>query len=144
MTVSGLQFSAQVSDWVKQTEARMTAVFRESSQRVVSAAQSRIPVDTGFARASIRGSLSAMPPIDSSFKGAKDGSYGDTTGQVTLVIAGATIGQTIYVGWTASYAGALEYGHSQRAPAGFVRISAAEWPRIVAEVSAEAKSRAGV
>jgi hypothetical protein len=144
MTVSGLEFSAQVSDWVKQTERRMTAVFREATQRVVSTAQRRIPVDTGFARASIRGSLSAMPAIDPSFKGTKGASYGDTSGQVTLVIADANIGQTIYVGWTANYVEFLENGHSQQAPSGFVRLAAMEWPRIVREVSSEAKGRAGV
>ena len=144
MTVSALEFSAQVSDWVKKTEARMTAVFRESTQRVVSAAQARIPVDTGFARASIRGSLSSMPQIDPSFHGTKGNSYSDTTGQVTLVIAGANVGQTIYIGWTANYVQFLENGHSQQAPSGFVRLAALEWPRIVSEVSAEAKGRAGV
>ncbi len=143
MTVSNLQFSAQVSDWVKQTQARMTAVFRESTQRVVSAAQARIPVDTGFARASIRGSLDSMPQIDPAFRGQPGNTYADS-GEVTLVIAGATLGQTIYVGWTANYVIYLENGHSQQAPSGFVRLAAMEWPRIVSEVSAEAKSRAGV
>ncbi len=122
----------------------MTAVFRESTQRVVSAAQRRIPVDTGFARASIRASLSAMPPIDPNFtnKARQTASY--DPGEISLVIAGAKIGQTIHIGWTANYAIYLEYGSSKKAPAGFVRISAEEWPRIVREVSAEAKRRAGV
>ncbi len=142
MTINNLQFGADVSNWVKKTQARMTAVFRESTQRVVAQAQKRIPVDTGFARASIRGSLESMPPIDPAFHGEKGNTYSDS-GEVTLVIAGAQIGQTIYVGWTANYVGFLEMGHSQQAPSGFVRLAALEWPRIVREVSVEAKSRAG-
>ncbi|HXU02761.1 MAG TPA: HK97 gp10 family phage protein [Polyangia bacterium] len=143
MTVDNRQFSATVSAWVLQTQARMNAVFRESTQRVVSQAQRRIPVDTGFARASVRASLEAMPPIDPTFRGDPGRTYAPT-GEVSVVIAGAQIGQTIYVGWTANYAIFLEYGSSQQAPNGFVRVSAQEWPRIVSEVSQEAESRAGV
>jgi len=144
MTVSNLQFGADVTDWVRQSSRRMTAVFRESTQRVVTQAQKRIPVDTGFARASIRASLESMPLIDPAFRGERGRAYGDTTGQVSLVINGAQIGQTIFVGWTANYVGFLEYGSSKQAPSGFVRISAQEWPRIVSEVCQEAQSRAGV
>lgn len=143
MAATGLTFSAEVDEWCRATQRRLNAVFRESTQRVVSEAQSRIPVDTGFARASIRASLSAMPKIDPAFRGQKGQSYGDATGEVITVIAGAEVGHTIYVGWTAAYVGALEYGHSQQAPEGFVRIAAVQWPRIVAEVAAEAHSRAG-
>jgi hypothetical protein len=57
--------------------------------------------------------------------------------------ANGALGQTIHVGWTAAYIGALEYGHSKQAPQGFVRIGCAQWPSIVASVSEEAKSRSG-
>lgn len=145
MAATGLTFSAQVSEWVAATERRVTAVFRESTQRLVSEMQSgqnRIPVDTGFARASIRASLSDMPKIESGNVGRKGQSYsGD--GNVTAVIASANLGQTIFVGWTAAYAGVLEFGHSSQAPQGFVRVNAIQWPRIVEEVAAEARSRGG-
>jgi hypothetical protein len=59
-----------------------------------------------------------------------------------LTIAGAELGQTIYVGWTASYILPLEYGHSKQAPAGFVRLAAAQWQVTVDQVTREAKSRA--
>jgi hypothetical protein len=144
MATNALNFAAEVSAWVRQTEARMTAVFRESSQRLASLAQSRIPVDTGFARASIRASLQAMPQIDPNSRGVEGQSYGgNATGQVTATIASATAGEHIYIGWTASYVGFLENGHSKQAPTGFVRISAMEWPRIVREVCAQARGRAG-
>ena len=83
-----------------------------------------------------------MPQIDSANKGAKDQRYAADFGNITLVIAGAQLGQTIYIGWTAAYILPLEYGHSQQAPAGFVRIAAAQWQRIVNDVTAEAKTRA--
>lgn len=39
------------------------------------------------------------------------------------------------------YIHALEYGHSKQAPNGFLRITIAEWPAIVAATSAKASAR---
>jgi hypothetical protein len=136
-----LNFSAAVDDWCKENEARLLAVFKESSQRVVSLAVNGVPVDTGFARASIRASTSEMPQIDPNAKG---GAYINGFDTVTLTIAGLELGATLYAGFTAAYIGPLEYGHSKQAPNGFVRIAAEQWPQIVSEVSAEAKARSQV
>lgn len=136
------KFTATVGDWVKQTPERLTAVFKESTQRVASAAANMVPVDTGFARASVRASLEAMPLIDRNARGVKGSNYTFDGSEISLTIANADLSKTIYVGWTASYVQYLEYGHSQQAPSGFVRINAERWPQIVGEVSAELKSRA--
>jgi hypothetical protein len=138
-----VSFAAQVDGWVRQTEARMNAVFRASVQEVVSDAQSRIPVDTGFARSSILASNKQMPSIDPAKSGAP-GAWPYTGLEIALVLADTDVGQMIYIGWTAAYAMALEYGHSQQAPNGFVRLAAQNWPQIVARVTEEAKARAGV
>lgn len=146
MAVNNLEFGAQVEAWVRETEARMLAVFHESAKRVVRQAQvgtPHIPVDTGFARASIRGSLESMPMIDSKSSGEEGVSYSWDEGDIILTIASAGLGQTIYIGWTANYVIHLENGHSQQAPSGFVRIAAMQWQRIVAEVTEEAKRRSG-
>lgn len=148
--VSNLSFEAQVGEWVKKTEDRLLAVFRESSQRVISLAANGVPIDTGFARASIQASLTEMPAIDPSARpmrqrreGEERGSlYTFEFGQVSLTINGAQIGDTIYAGWTAAYVIYLEFGSSMQAPLGFVRIAAAQWPQIVDEVAREAQSRA--
>lgn len=140
--VENRNFASSVDDWVKETEQRMLAVFRESTQRVTSTAANGVPVDTGFARASVQASTEAMPPIVDGKKGEEGKVYPASFGQVSAVIANAQLGQTIYVGWTASYVLPLEHGHSKQAPAGFVRLAAAQWPRIVAEVTVEAKARA--
>lgn len=141
--VESRNFAASVDDWVKETDARMLAVFRESTQRVTSIANNGIPVDTGFARASLQASTEEMPPIVDGKKGEAGKVYPASFGQVSAVIANAQLGQVIYVGWTAAYVLPLEYGHSKQAPSGFVRLAAAQWSRIVSEVTAEAKSRAG-
>lgn len=143
MAVNNLNFSATVDDWVRATEQRMLALFRESTQRVASIAANAVPVDTGYARASVRASTESMPSIDASAKAKAGQNYPADFGNITLTIAGAHLGQTIYIGWTANYVQYLEYGHSKQAPAGFVRIAAAQWQRVVAEVTEEAKGRAG-
>ena len=144
MATTNLNFQASVNDWVRATEARMTAVFRESAQRTISIAQSYVPVDTGFLRASVRASIEAMPPIDPkaapSSKGAR---YGYSGSDVTLAIAGAGIGDTIYAGWTAAYAAYVEYGTAHMAPRAFVGRAAQRWQSTVNEVAVEARSRAG-
>lgn len=137
-----LNFNAQVSAWVRKSEGRMQAVFRESSKRVISLAQSRIPVDTGFARASLQVSLENLPEVTGA-RPAEGQTYNYDAGIASVTISNAQLGQTVYAGWTANYAIYLEYGHSQQAPSGFVRISAAQWPQIVSQVTREARARAG-
>jgi len=143
MAISTLSFRAAIDDWTRQSEARMLAVFRESSKRIISSCQQRIPVDTGYARASIQVSLEGFAPTEGKTSRNAEASYGDTTPIAVAVIAGAGLQDTIFVGWTANYAIFLENGHSQQAPSGFVAISSQEWPAIVAEVIEEAKERAG-
>lgn len=150
MAVDNLKFSVEIDEWAKATLKRQLAIFHESTKRLVSKAQSRVPIDTGFARASVRGSTRSMPPIDQSksapfIPGRKPRSgavYSYDRGDITAVIIGAKLGDVIYVGWTANYVPYLEKGHSKQAPSGFVAISAMEWPQIVREVIEQAKARA--
>ena len=145
MAVSNLQFMADVDEWTKQTEQRLTAVFRESSQRVVSAAQENlrtvVNVRTGFLRASVRASTEAMPPIDSTAYPAEGGHYDYDDGQISTVIASAEIGQSLYFGWTAAYAAYVNYGTVHMAPRRYVDLAAEQWQIIVNGVVQEAKSR---
>lgn len=134
------QFTATVSNWVKETPQRLRGVFRESTQRVASNAANGVPIDTGFARASVRASLDAMPFADKDKPKDVQAVPFDFS-DVVLTIAKAELEDTIFIGWTANYAIFLEYGHSAQAPSGFVRIAAEQWPQIVSEVSAELKQR---
>ncbi len=141
MAVNNLAFTKTVDDWCSKVEGRATAVFRQASQKVIEIATMGIPVDTGFARASGRASLESMPAIDPSATNKDKASAPLDFGDITAVISAAEFGQTIYWGVTAAYALPLEYGHSKQAPAGFVRLAAEQWPVIVAETIAEAKSQ---
>lgn len=135
-----LDLGAQIDAWTKQTSQRMMAVYKGSVQELVSRAQSRIPVDTGFARASIRASLESMPSIVLDASRNPDGSYSVDLSQIVLTINSVQPGQTIYIGWTANYVQFLEWGRSNQAPNGFIGITALEWPQIVAGEIEKAKN----
>ncbi len=99
-----------------------------------------MPVDTGYLRASLLASTSQMPTIREDARPADGQTYRED-GQVALVIAGADLGETIYVGYTAAYARAVEYGHNGAPARAFVRLAAQNWQEIVTRVAAQAKAR---
>ena len=140
-------FTATVDKWVAEVPERLSVVFRDATQTVVEIAQDAIPVDTGFARASVRASTESMPQIDFTpaprppGRKPRSGPIIPYSGQeISLSIANAKIEDTIFIGWTANYAIYLEYGHSTQAPTGFVRNAALQWPRIVSESAQKAKA----
>ncbi len=142
VAVSNLDFAATVDAWAKESEDRMTRIWKASAQELGSIANNGVPVDTGFARASFQASTETMPAINPNATG-KGGSVTANFGEISTVIASATLGGSIFLGWTAAYILPLEYGHSKQAPQGFARLAAAQWPSIVSGVVADAKSRVG-
>lgn len=144
MAVTPLEFKTNIDKWVAQSEQRILAVWKESTKLTIRKAQERIPVDTGFARASIQASLESMPPIESGKSKPLTGTFQYNSSPVVLVIANAKLGQTIYVGWTANYVQALENGHSKQAPSGFVGLAALEWDATVKQVTEILKQQNGV
>jgi hypothetical protein len=145
MAAQNVSFSAAIDSWVKQTDARMTAIFRSSAQEVSLRVTGYLSgdlvnVQTGFLRASQVASTESMPPIKKGSKPKEGATYSLNSGQISLVIAGAEIGQTIYLGWTAEYGPYLEYGTSTIAPRGFVRLAAAQWQEIVRIQTVRAKN----
>lgn len=145
MTVKSVNFAAQVDAWTKQTNDRMTRVFRGSAQEVIGEMQKPVgaggnmPVDTGFLRASLQVTLDGPVPASRENPG---GSFNYNPSPASLVIAGAEIGATITASYGAAYAGHVEYGANGRAPRGFVRSAAAQWQAIVNRVVAQAKTNA--
>ncbi len=145
--MAALNFSAAVDDWAKETQDRLERIWKESTQRVHAEIVDNLSggvvnVQTGFLRASDRASTESMPPIESGARPKEGASYPHDFGQITAVISGAHIPQTIWVGWVAEYGPYLEFGTSKIAPRGFVRLAVAQWDTIVSQVVAEAKSRA--
>jgi hypothetical protein len=139
-------FSATVSDWVRETEARMTAVRNESVERLIEVMQTPVgaggnmPVDTGFLRASLRTTIGKASFAVTTNPGKLSVAY--DSGEITLVLAGAKVSDTIEAVFTANYALAAEYGGENRQGRRFVGLAVQQWPQIVREVSIEAQGRA--
>lgn len=156
------QFAAEVDEWVLKSKKRLLYVFLEAVQRVISTMQEvgpskarggsgsgRMPVDTGFLRASLVveiNSLTARQTVNES----SVGSYSYNDSQVSLIILAAKLGDSIYAVYTAVYARRLEYGFSgtdsrgvsvDQEGYGFVSGAASQWRAIVNQVVREAKAR---
>lgn len=145
-------FSAQIEDWVRRVEGGIEAVFKESVQELVEQADALLTQlvyeappspnynRTGFLRSSVRVSTASMP-LANRPQGTPDGGY---MTEIEVQIAGAEIGETLYVGWTANYAGYVHYGANGTVPKPWVDMVAQRWQSIVAAKTAELRSRLGL
>lgn len=147
----GKSFTAQVGEWAAQTEKRLEAVFRDSAQTVANEMRKpkggggNMPVKTGNLRRSLLASTASMPGIRPGVT-----NFPDNDTQINLVIAGATLGQTIHLGFQAEYARRMEYGFTgkdalgrtyNQAGNGFVRLTAQRWQQIVEQSAKTVQSR---
>jgi len=130
MTTTNRKFVADVADFVTKSEVLTDAVIRASVQDVIDDAQlsddkgGRMRVDTGFLRASGQISLTGMPTGPE--RGDPEGKYDWKAETVEATLAGVKAGDTIYFGWSASYAAAREFRD------GFLDGAVQNWPQIVA------------
>lgn len=131
-------FSAQVHDIIRKNERVMTMVAQDSVQRLINATQvpkakgGKMPVDTGFLRASGRMSLSGVPTGPS--RPAKDveAAYGSPD---TVKVEGLKLGTAIFWGWTAIYARRQELRN------GFLSSNLRNWQKFVDESVREVRNR---
>jgi hypothetical protein len=140
------KLAATMDAWARKCERRMTAIIQESSQRVIQAAQEvgpsvanpggtgtgKMPVDSGFLRASMVAQVGSMP-AGPTHGGTSTYRYDE--GTVVMTIAGMKLGDTLYAGWTAEYARWMEVRY------GFARSAAQQWQGIVNQVTEEARAR---
>lgn len=134
-------FEAAVGDWARKVEGALELVFKEACQEVVSELNSLVPVDTGFLRASLRASTTAMPVLALDNPG---GTFTVDSGEIMLVIAGADEGDTIYLGYTARYGAHVHYGANGRPGRPWVDMVAQRWQAIISVKAGEVKSRLGL
>ena len=125
-------FSATVSGWAAETQQRTEAVFKMAAQDVINESRKPVakggnmPVDTGFLRASLDVNLSGNLPATRKNEGKVPPPQ-----DISLAIAQAELGQTIYASYTANYALHQEYGARGRPGRAFVRLAAQRWQTIV-------------
>lgn len=146
-------FSAVIEGWTRRVKEAEEAVFREAAQELVKQLNDQITEmvydapetpnyrRTGFLRASLVASTEAMPRLIRDNPGVPvNADYGD----VILVIAGAELGDTVFLGYTAAYGFFVHSGSNGRAPRPWVDLVAQRWPQIVAAKAAEVGKRFGL
>jgi hypothetical protein len=127
-------FSASVDDWVKETQERMDAVFKDAVQTTVEEILDRTPVDTGFLKSSFHTSLTGFLPL------VHRGVVRPNDVQIQMTIAQAEAGDTIYGNFTANYAVHVEYGARGRPGRRMVGLAAQNWQRNVDNSVRKAKA----
>jgi hypothetical protein len=90
--------------------------------------RSRTPVDTGFARSRWQRTNTGRTRPPSLERGEHAPAVHNK---------GVTLGQTITVFDDAAYIEKLEYGHSQQAPHGMLRVTVAELPQLAKQAEQE-------
>ena len=126
-------FEAQLEDF---RELAMAAIEQTIQDIVIQIGESLInlsPVDTGRFKANWQFTIGA--PANSSLI-ATDKEGDATIAKLIAAVNALEPGQVAYIVNTLIYAIPLEYGHSQKAPNGMVRLTIAEFERIVAEAVA--------
>jgi len=137
---------ADMDKWSAKAKRNTTMVMRSSVQKLatdlmtdVGPGAGQVPIDTGNLRNSLMASTASMPSV-------REGEFGDNSGQITFAIAGAEIGQTIWLGWQAVYARRLNSGFTGTDALGrsynqtgrfFVESKANRWQEFVDAAAAE-------
>nr|WP_302795494.1 HK97 gp10 family phage protein [Shinella daejeonensis] len=146
-------FAAQIGAWADKIPEAVEAIFKESAQELVKQLNDQITEmvydtpetpnyrRTGFLRASLVASTEAMPRLIRDNPGA---AVNPDMGSVILVIAGAELGDTVFLGYTAAYGFFVHSGSNGRAPRPWVDLVAQRWPQIVAAKAAEVGKRFGL
>lgn len=106
-------FAATVGSWCNKVPKALEIIFKEAAQELVTELNKLVPVDTGFLRASLMASTTAMPQMTRANPGVP---VPQDVGDIVLVIAGAEIGDTILLGYSSNYAAMVHFGTQERAP----------------------------
>jgi hypothetical protein len=127
-------FASDVAKWTTKTEAKIETAIRKIAIDVFAEVIMMSPVDTGRFRGNWQVAIGTIP------NGTLE--IDDKEGTATLAKAqaeamGLKAGQTIYLINNLPYARALEYGLSQQAPGGMIRLTVQRWKPIVEAVGRE-------
>ncbi|MFB1482269.1 HK97 gp10 family phage protein [Corallococcus sp. RDP092CA] len=128
----GARFSKQVQAFVKASEARANEVVRKAALGILANVVTASPVDTGRFRGNWQVGLGERPAgtVDAE---DKDGS--GTVSREGAKLEGVKLGDTLYVTNNLPYGRRLEFGWSDQAPKGMVRVTLAQVNEILEEAA---------
>lgn len=121
-------FAASLKAFSDKTKQEIEDVFKEVVFQVGSSVVRLSPVDTGRFKANWQ--ITANSPASGSLN-AYDQSGNDTIARLLNEVQQLELGQIAYIVNNLVYSVPLEYGHSQQAPNGMVRITIARFDELV-------------
>jgi len=120
-----MKFSDQIKKFTNKTERRALYVFRGTSLDIFSKVILRTPVDTGRLRGNWQCTLNAAA------SGTVEGTGRKALNGAKRTTDKAKVTDSIYLTNNLPYAQKIEYGSSQQAPRGMVRVTVADFDRLV-------------
>lgn len=141
-------FAAPINKFVAELPERQNAVYRDAIQMTVQAMTlpkargGNMPVRDGFLRASVRAVIGAQPPLKTRRPKGDAVAPALDMGDITMVLSGATVEDTVTVAFTMVYAARVNFGFVgqdslgrtyDQAGAHFVELAAQKWPQIAAQ-----------
>lgn len=117
-------FKADFTRIIEKAKGRIDLVVRKSTMRVFESVIMKSPVDTGRFKGNWIAST-ATPSYVALENFDKSGN--STISAAMSVVDGSQVGGIVYLVNNLPYAHRLEYGYSQQAPNGMVRLSVAEF-----------------
>lgn len=131
---AGLQssFSEQLSIFRNDALEAIDQTFRDVVITVGETVIALSPVDTGRFKANWH--ITFDSPDSETFPEDFDKEGSVVIAQLVAAMNDFTVGQTVYLLNNLPYSVPLEYGHSQKAPSGMVRVTLARFQQIVDDV----------
>lgn len=143
-TESGqFDFGRRVLGFTRKVYSKRDAVFREAFLTLADHMQARCPKDTHFLMSSLEASTVGTPEMNrpNPFPSAPKGYFSWDRSQVVGVVQNARVGQKIYLGYTAEYAGFVHDGHGSSQSEPWVALVSQMWVQIVNEAAARIGDR---
>jgi len=116
-------FSLDISNFAKKTGLNIDTVVRRFTLEIFSDVILLTPVDTGRARGSWTVGAYTLP---AAYNDGEDKSGSEAIGKATTAVLGSDPGRSVFLASNLIYMPPLEYGSSQKAPRGMVRITLAK------------------
>ena len=122
-----MSLANDLKKFAKLSIEKQDRVVRSSFIQLGNEMEFKSPVDKGFFKSAWIGGIGN--PVD--FVSIDSGR--DAVGSLHAMLGGFKVGQVFYYTNSMPYALKLEYGHSDQAPGGIVRLTARRWNKIVNE-----------
>jgi hypothetical protein len=126
------RFTAQIAAFVEKAQGNIDLVVRKVALEMFTRVILKSPTDTGRFRGNWQVAIGSIP---SGTLALDDKAGTATIAKVQAEVLKLEAGQVIYLTNSLPYATRLEYGWSNQAPNGMVRLTIMEWNQVVSGAS---------